>query len=286
MAVQRPADSLSKLLGSPELNSRQETWLWLYLATRKGATFHADDFKGHGMRERMAEFIQQSDINKESIHAEMSRTLLPDECLQWITSDPRQLNWLAMKIQGSSVFAYTAPPLRLLNREFVVAMIDLYESDISAKKSNLQSLETAWQNHRQQDHIFKWFQDGKSGAQRCTLAWEWLCKNRSLSTFNKVPFEEYNGLLAFFDQPLMGEADKKLCVIEVKKRWSQQQYREKLVGKKQYNFVLSDKVIRHLDDLAETHDLKRNQILEILIQMEAAGGSYIAEKLKALRGLE
>lgn len=282
MAVQRPTDSLSELMGSPELSSRQEIWLWLYLATRQNAPFHANDFKGHDMRERMAEFIQASGMNKESIRAEMSRTLLPDECLQWITTNCRQLDWLAMR----GGVAYGNPPPRLQGREFVVASIEIADSDISVKKSELQSLESAWAMHKQQDRIFKWFQDGKTGSQRCSLAWEWLCKNRPLSTFNKMPFGDYNGLLAFFDQPALGDADKKLCVMEVKKRWSQQRYREKLVGKKQYNFVLSDKAIQHLDNLAVTHGLKRNQILEILIQMEAAGGSYIAEKLKVLKGLE
>lgn len=284
MAVQRPSVPLSDLLGGPELNPRHENWLWLHL-NRNGAALDPNEFKGHAMRDRMAEYILKSGMPKELTHAERSRTLLPEDCLQWITSDPRQLNWLTMKIQGSSVFAYTSPPPRLLGREFVVAMIDLDASDISAKKAALQSLESAWVSHRQQDHIFKWFQDSKNGPQRCTLAWERLSKNSPILTLGKVPFEDYNGLLDFFDQAPMGEADKKLFVLDIKKRWSQQRYREKQVGKKQYNFVLSDKANRHLDSLAKTYDLKRNQVLEILIQVEANGGSYIAEQLKALRSL-
>ncbi len=284
MAI-RLDDSLATVLGTTKYSSRHDTWLWFYLLTKGGAAFDVNEFSGEAMRDRIAECIQQSGITKEMIREEESRVLLPDECLKWITEDPRQLNWLTMKIQGGSIFANTPPPLRLSGRALVIAMIDLNERDISAKKSELQNLERAWVSHKQQDSIFKWFQDGKNGSQRCALAWEWLSKNRYMLTINKVPFEDYNGLLAFFDQPMFGEADKKLFVVDVKKRWSQQQYREKLVGKKQYNFVLSDKAIRHLDRMTEAHGLKRNQILEILIQMEADKGSYIAEKLKTLRAL-
>ncbi|MNC82874.1 hypothetical protein D3C75_1365720 [compost metagenome] len=58
-----------------------------------------------------------------------------------------------------------------------------------------------------------------------------------------------------------------------------------MTGKKQYNFLLSDKAIKHLDKLAETYDLKRTQILEVLIKMEAEKGVYIPEKLKIIQNL-
>lgn len=68
----------------------------------------------------------------------------------------------------------------------------------------------------------------------------------------------------------------------IKKRWSQNKYRAKDTGKKQYNFVLSDKAIKRLDKLADKHDLKRTQVLEILLKMEEEKGDYIPARLKQL----
>lgn len=71
----------------------------------------------------------------------------------------------------------------------------------------------------------------------------------------------------------------------IKKRWSQNKYRAKLVGKKQYNFILSEKAIQRLDKLAEKHDLRRTEVLEILLKMEEEKGNYIPEKLNPLKDI-
>ncbi|MCY1556671.1 hypothetical protein D9M68_934400 [compost metagenome] len=55
-----------------------------------------------------------------------------------------------------------------------------------------------------------------------------------------------------------------------------------MTGKKQYNFIMSEKAIKRLDKLAEKHDLKRTQVLEILLQMEEEKGAYIPKKLNPL----
>lgn len=55
-----------------------------------------------------------------------------------------------------------------------------------------------------------------------------------------------------------------------------------MTGKKQYNFILSDKTIKRLDNLADKHNLKRTQVLDILLQMEEEKGIYIPERLKPL----
>ncbi len=70
----------------------------------------------------------------------------------------------------------------------------------------------------------------------------------------------------------------------IKKRWSQNKYRAKLTGKKQYNFILSEKAINRLDKLAGKYDLRRTEVLEILLQMEEEKGIYIPER-KALTKL-
>lgn len=71
----------------------------------------------------------------------------------------------------------------------------------------------------------------------------------------------------------------------IKKRWSQNKYRTKLTGKKQYNFILSDKAIQRLDKLAEKYDLRRTEVLEILLKMEEEKGAYIPERLRPLKDI-
>ena len=70
----------------------------------------------------------------------------------------------------------------------------------------------------------------------------------------------------------------------IKKRWSQNKYRAKLTEKKQYNFILSEKAINRLDKLADKYDLRKTEVLEILLQMEEEKGIYIPER-KALTKL-
>jgi hypothetical protein len=113
----------------------------------------------------------------------------------------------------------------------------------------------------------------------------WLCKNEATFTQDNPQIESYDDLLKFFDQTPFSKDEKLLRIEFIKKSWSQRKYREKVVGKKQYNFLLSDKVISQLDVLAETHNLKRPKILEILIEMEADKGIYISERLKKTRDL-
>ena len=71
----------------------------------------------------------------------------------------------------------------------------------------------------------------------------------------------------------------------IKKRWSQNKYRAKSTGKKQCNFILSQKAIHCLEELAKKHDLKKTEILEILLKMEEEKGTYIPERIKILKGI-
>jgi len=51
-------------------------------------------------------------------------------------------------------------------------------------------------------------------------------------------------------------------------------------GKRQCNFILSDKTNNLLDILSEKYDLSRTEIIEVLIKAEAEKETYIAEKLR------
>jgi hypothetical protein len=275
-------DSLAKILGNESPNHRHDIWLWLYL-NEHGAGFGPNELNGAGMRDRMAALLSTNPEAKKLIDSEKNRLLLPDKYLQWITEDDRQLQWLNPRLQAAIGWPAFEPSPRLLGRERLVAMIDARNIDISQKIAILNSVEFSWNLQKKSDHAFRWFKD-KNGPQRCAAAWEWLCKNKPFLTIGRAPIDSHKGLLAFFDQVQASEDEKASYISQIKKYGNQLQYRENMKGR-QCNFVLSEKAISRLEKLAETHDINRTQVLEILIQMEADGGSHIADRLKVLRNL-
>lgn len=174
---------------------------------------------------------------------------------------------------------FSAPP-QLTGRAHVVAILDTWSIGLTQKQQALANLEHQWIALKRQDGIFSWFNE-KNRTERCAVAWEWLCSNEPYSTYGKAPIDNYEKLISFFDATGWSEAEKTLRVLRIKRRWSQKSYREKLKNKKQYNFMLSDEINKKLDGLAEKYNLKRNHVLETLIQMEAAQELYIPEQLRA-----
>jgi hypothetical protein len=279
-------DKLARVLGDTKVNRRLDAWLWFYL-NRDGGGFALSEFDGPIMRDRMADFISSNPYIHESIDAAKTKFLLPDEFFTWIKED-RQIKWLIPQLRmlsnvGTAEYFQLKPP-RLKGRALLIAMVDIWTVDITEKERALEYLKSAWTEHKKQDQIFRWFRDEES-ALRCAHALNWLWKNEATFTQDNPQIESYDDLLKFFDQTPFSKDEKLLRIEFIKKSWSQRKYREKVVGKKQYNFLLSDKVISQLDVLAETHNLKRPKILEILIEMEADKGIYISERLKKTRDL-
>ena len=275
MVVRRP-DPLANILGDARVNSRRDTVLWFYLSSQ-GAPLNPDEFGRLVMRDRMAEFLNWRSDLVAGIPSILSKTMLRDEHLTWIKDDERQHQWLITRFG----FNVQNPPANLFGKALVIATIDVWNADLNTKASNIKAFENSWKQQKQQDRVFKWFQD-KDEAQRCALAWDWLCKNKP-PIFKTNPVSSYNELLMLSDRTPWSEVEKAHCLDTCRKRWNQQQYRENLKGKKQCNFVLSEKVIQQLDQWAETYDLKRPQILEVLIKMEAEMNIYLPEKMKRLR---
>ena len=92
-------------------------------------------------------------------------------------------------------------------------------------------------------------------------------------------------LLIAFDTSTLTPPEKTLIMDSIKKRWSQNNYRSKQNGKNQYNFILSDRAINRLDNLAKKHEIKRTEVLEILLKMESENGEYISKHLNRLGDL-
>ncbi|MDI9730489.1 hypothetical protein [Stutzerimonas stutzeri] len=80
----------------------------------------------------------------------------------------------------------------------------------------------------------------------------------------------------FFDHAALGRHEQKAMIQEIKKRWNRQQFDERNADKKQINVMLSKAVIAKLDELAKQHGLKRAQVIETLVRMEAETSAHLA----------
>lgn len=260
-------------------DARLDAWLWLQVR-RDGAHVSPDEFGDINVRKNLALIVGGGQI--QWLVEDMSRQrLLPPERLEWINEDERQVNWLLAYIHNElRTGIYPVPP-RLLGKQLIIASIDLHDVDLSVKAGIVDMMKFRWNEHIKSDSIFKWFKIEQE-VSRCQFAWDWLIEKRTSATYGQPPISTYAELLLFFDKIRVGDAEKKQDVTEIKRRWSQRKYREKMVGKKQYNLLLSDKTIVDLDNLAVKYGVSRPHIVAALIQCEAEKGIYLPQKVKKI----
>ncbi len=202
--------------------------------------------------------------------------LIPKNYLDWITNERRLVEWLTREIQIFTKHNQLTFPFSLSGKDLPIAVLDVWERDLTEKISLIKNLEQRWREHKAQDKKYSWFKDDD---QKCSLAYEWLRKNTYSALF-RTPIETYEDLLIFFDNANYTSEKEELYIGKIKKLWNQKKYRSTLKGKSQYNFVLSDKTVEMLDKISEQHQISRARALEILVEIENQKGLYIAEKLQ------
>ncbi|WP_369989570.1 hypothetical protein [Pseudomonas xanthosomatis] len=273
-------DKLQKTFNSFNADRRFTNWLWAFIRNKLQ---HIDlgELGSPGMRDRMAELIISQPGLKQSIENQKNSDLLPEQSFQWITNNKRQNAFLIRKLTEENRDNHVGAPENLAGRDLTIATIDLWQTGLIHKSAIANQLRSEWENHTKSDHLFKWF-DGPDEKEKLNTAWEITKGKYSTFTFHQSQPQEKDDLIILLDSPLISTSDKILLMNSIKKRWSQNKYRAKMTGKKQYNFILSDKAIKRLDKLADKHDLKRTQVLEILLKMEEEEGVYIPARLKQL----
>lgn len=272
----------NKLSATDAMKLRMDIWLWFYLQRKMNANFPTDNFMAARMQRDMEEFAHTMHTPIAwIIESQSGRYLLPQERLEWITDDKRQTMWLQSYMWNKLRSGFFLAPPRLLDRNFVIASIDIWEEELSSKASAVNQMKWDWERHRQSDQIFKWFRE-KDEVSRCEVAEKWISEKMNISPWQSPLISSHEDLLMFFDRQLIVDAEKKLIVEAIKKRVSQQRYRKKMVGKKQCNLMLSNKAILDLDKLATKYGVSRPQIIETLIQFETTRSIYLPEKIRSI----
>lgn len=255
--------------------ARIDTWLWLKL-NRDGCNLQFDSLTEENIRDYLFNQVGRPRV-EHLVEFESKRRLLPIEKLSWIKDDERQINWLlSYVVRKFNVNFYPNPPT-LIGKDLLLAKIDIYDLDLAYKSVAIEKMRIDWNEYLKSDINFKWFKE-KEEATRCEFAWDWLVEHKARETYGYNPIASYVELLSFYDHIDVNEAQKKLDVTSIKRKWSQQKYRAGLKGKSQYNFVLAEQVIADLDKLANRYEASRPQVIEALIKMEAAQGVYLSKK--------
>lgn len=279
-------DPLARILDDTSHNRRYDIWRWLQLKTNNIPL--PGEINHPGMRSTMKHVISSTPGLSELIQQREDEQLLPEKYLEWINEGNRQVEWLNSKLIPRITQSGLMPPVAvgLIGKDLLIASIDLWSINIKQKGSLLGELEISWNEHKKGDKQFKWFNDEEK---KCILAGE-LIKNHipldgflsiKLSTY--LPIENYENLLTFFDHASLDHNQVALFLQTVKTRWHNQKYRKNLTGKAQYNFILSDKAIARLDKLADTYELSRAKILDILLKMESEQNRYLPERIRLLK---
>lgn len=274
-------DELAQLLEDPYKNSRHDIWLWLYLSRHHNARFPPASCNGLTMRDEIATFLKRKPTFLNKIASKKDDSLVQDDHLKWIGGDERQCRWLLNRIETITGFG----PLRgqphelphLTGRKHLIAILDLWEANIADKTKEIEYLRQDWFRHKANDSAFIWFEDKKEGVQRCQCAREWLEKNYSSLFGRQLLIGNLGELLIFFDKENLAPYIQRAIIQQIRRKWNRKQFDERTAHKKQVNVMLSKSVITQLDQLAKKHELKRAQVLELLITAESETGIYLDE---------
>ncbi|MFZ6755952.1 hypothetical protein ACO0K9_01940 [Undibacterium sp. Ji50W] len=273
--------SSATLVYKNPVEKRTDTWLWFWLFS-KGCSLTQDSYLAPDMREQITSALNSNPNFAQSSRTDQGRFLLLNERLAWITGEVRQIQWLLSRFFRITNYQIHMPPPRLEGRDLVIATIDTWNVDLTHKNNAVGQLERDWNQHTQNDRQFEWFK-GDDENSRCALAWDWLKEKNNYALFGSTAPSNHESLLMLFDRLQKSDAEMKLIIDAIKKRWSQQQYRKKNNGKKQCNLLLSPEAFDSLDKLAMKYNLSRAQIVEVLIRLETERGAYLPEKMKAMK---
>lgn len=172
----------------------------------------------------------------------------------------------------------------------IMFSIDVVGIHIQEKEQIINTALNDWTNHL---NFFKkdydWFLDEKYKLSRVEFALDWI---QNKMNFKSAVFSEHHlpdettKLMIILDELFSSYLTinniyaLKLQLGELKKYWSQYNYRESLKNgkKKQCNIILSNKAISELDNLSEKYVMSRAKIIEKLIRKEIECGIYLDEK--------
>ena len=314
MAIQTK-DRFSEIIGNSPTGIRIESWAWHYLINF--CNFPSDGNIKIADRNMMAEFIIRNKIEPTFCNT-FKTSLLPDIKLDWISDDPRQIEWIKMRMgikqsgfldlkgynqwtmqnftntKSLNLTATTNSESDIKNlkirnglsdQDRIILMIDLDQNDLSIKESVINELKNEWMLRAKRDEIFDWFSEYNS--EKYKILDSTIKKYLSDRNFPSGVISSFQDLLIKFDHISCTNMEIVNLVEKCRVAFNQKIRRAKVDNKKQLNVLISKKSIDQLEKLASKHSFSKAQIIEILINNESKNEIYLngrAEEIKKLLG--
>ena len=153
-------------------------------------------------------------------------------------------------------------------RENLISFFNFLEWPRLEKLKVLDRLQLLAKTIQTFEKSFRWLDSKKEG--QCDWAYMYVRKRLAIeSHIDPISSEEkYFSTIAIFDcWPALIDS-KKLFLLDIRRAWSQKKHREKLEGKKPYNFIMNKGLAKKLDVLSKKLDLSKNEIVEKIIESE------------------
>ena len=218
--------------------------------------------------------------------------ILESHCFKWIDGSERQSHFMMKEIAHEKIKIYKNPPVGMpchdevnidsicpkdiASRDRIILIFDLWEENRNHKYEILSDIKHRWGLIMDEDYYSAWL-SGDFSKEKCSLA-KGKIKSEHPEFFEGVSADsELAAVQCFFDSPDLNYDHKKLLFTTIKRSWSQKKHRAGLVDRnlRQYNFVLSDETIGHLDALAKKCDMKRTEVLERLLRLESLNSLHL-----------
>ncbi|BFM50009.1 hypothetical protein [Marinomonas sp. THO17] len=219
-------------------------------------------------------------------------TQLPHSYFRWVDkNDTRLCNWLWCYLkkhtnsnsQDTETQHIPHPLLsRLSSQPFLIEKDNntdryadilnaFYFGELTAKHQQdvLEFLKSLWFEVEADTSVTDWLGDSN------VIQWQWAysylqnVKTRPLPMAWTSHRDNEKREIVITTIDLADNLDRKALLIDkMKKAWSQKKFREKSNGKKPYSISMTQNTKQKLNALAEEHEMKINEMIELLIQNE------------------
>lgn len=242
---------------------RMQTWVWHALRQQ----YPGAQIGGPDSRKAIGDFLGGTPGIVDFVKSAARRGFVPEDEFKWVDDSTVQHLFLEkyadQLYRGERPFVYPG----LSGRRWFVAVIDCDHSHLEKKIEIVHLARKAWASRAQQLRVFSWFK-GKGESAKCDFAWIRFARLGSEVVRGRPPFKKQEDVICAFEASTLGDSDKQLLLMKLKRAWNQDQYRKKTKGKKQFNVNLPVDVIKLLGDVAKERKLTKTEVLEELIRKE------------------
>lgn len=246
-------------------SERMRTWAWHVLRQEyKGVQIGGPDSK-----KEIGDFLGGTPGAVDRVMSAAKRGFVHDDEFKWVDGSKVQNLFLKRYIENTHFV--TRPDIHpgLSGRRWFVAFIDCAYSHLEKKIEIVRLAREAWASHSQQLRVFNWF-NGKGETEKCDFAWSRFFRLGSEVTRGCPPFIRKEDVVLAFEASSLGDSDKQILLMKLKRAWTQDQYRKKTKGKRQFNVNMPEEVIKLLGDVAKRRKMSKTQVLEDLIRKEGS----------------